>query len=190
MGIIKVKHCYKLKVEEHYSKSNPVLGHSGNKWLQGQQLHPDNHGCLFPEQAKSILCSLWKRHQGDRDHDQTPADHQSSSLTSTDVQAAGPDGIPGCVLRACVEQLTGVFKDIFNLSLALASVLACFKSTSIVAVLKHSNLTCLNDYHTVAFTPIAMMCFERLVLAHLKNASHPHSTHTSLPTAEIWVSRM
>ena len=30
-------------------------------------------------------------------------------------KAAGPAGIPGRVLRACAEQLEGVFTDIFNL---------------------------------------------------------------------------
>ncbi|CDR00746.1 unnamed protein product [Oncorhynchus mykiss] len=32
-------------------------------------------------------------------------------------KAAGPDGLPGRVLRACADQLAGVFTDIFNLSL-------------------------------------------------------------------------
>jgi hypothetical protein len=33
-------------------------------------------------------------------------------------KAADPDGIPSRVLRACADQLTGVFMDIFNLSLS------------------------------------------------------------------------
>ena len=37
-------------------------------------------------------------------------------------KAAGPDGIPGHVLRACPEQLARVFMDILNLSLAQAVV--------------------------------------------------------------------
>jgi hypothetical protein len=32
-------------------------------------------------------------------------------------KAAGSDGLPGCVLRACTDQLASVFTDIFNLSL-------------------------------------------------------------------------
>ena len=32
-------------------------------------------------------------------------------------KAAGPDRLPGSVLRACADQLTGVFTDIFNMSL-------------------------------------------------------------------------
>ncbi|KAI3369565.1 hypothetical protein L3Q82_024378 [Scortum barcoo] len=82
-------------------------------------------------------------------------DHQTLTLSPTDVQnalsqinarkAAGPDGIPGRVLRACAEQLAGVFTDIFNLSLAQTAIPACFKTTSIVPVPKHSSPTCLND---------------------------------------------
>ncbi|KAK3564904.1 hypothetical protein QTP86_030844 [Hemibagrus guttatus] len=69
------------------------------------------------------------------------ADHQPFTLTSTDVynvlsqinarKDAGPDGIPGCVLRACAEQLAGVFMNIFNLSLTHSVMPTCFKSTSI-----------------------------------------------------------
>ncbi|KAI2644416.1 RNA-directed DNA polymerase from mobile element jockey [Labeo rohita] len=107
-------------------------------------------------------------------------DHSPFTLTSSDVytalsrinarKAAGPDGIPGRVLRACAEQLAGVFTDIFNMSLAQAAVPACFKSTSIVPVPKHSSPTCLNDYRPVALTPIIIKCFERLVLTHLKDS--------------------
>ena len=31
-------------------------------------------------------------------------------------KAAQPDGLPGSVLRACADQLAGVFIDIFNMS--------------------------------------------------------------------------
>ena len=33
-------------------------------------------------------------------------------------KATGPDGIPGCILRACAEQVAGIFTAIFNLSLS------------------------------------------------------------------------
>ncbi|KAI5626698.1 hypothetical protein C0J50_13742 [Silurus asotus] len=84
-------------------------------------------------------------------------------------KAAGPDNIPGCIFRACAEQLAGVFVDIFNLSLVQAAVPTCFKCTSIVPVPKHSSPTCLNT-HPVALTPIVMKCFKWLVLAHLKDS--------------------
>ena len=50
--------------------------------------------------------------------------------------AAGPDGIPSRVLRACADQLTGVFMDIFNQSLSQSAVPICFKRAPIVPVPK------------------------------------------------------
>src|SRR4029434_10740693 len=110
-------------------------------------------------------------------------DNQPLTLSSTDVcaalsrtnarKAAGPDGIPGRVLRACAGQLTEVLTDIFNMSLAHAAVPTCFKTSSIVPVPKHSTAASLNDFHPVALTPTIMKCFERLVLAHLKTCLPP-----------------
>ena len=45
-------------------------------------------------------------------------------------KAAGPDGLPGRVLRACADQLAGVFTDIFNLSLTESAIPTCFKLTT------------------------------------------------------------
>ncbi|XP_048867272.1 E3 ubiquitin-protein ligase TRIM47-like isoform X2 [Brienomyrus brachyistius] len=50
-------------------------------------------------------------------------------------KAAGPDNIPGCVLRECTDHLAGVLPDIFNTSLNHSSVPACFTSTIIIPVL-------------------------------------------------------
>ena len=44
----------------------------------------------------------------------------------------------------------------------------CFKQTTIVPVPKNTKVTGLNDYRPVAFTSVAMKCFERLVMAHIK----------------------
>lgn len=73
-------------------------------------------------------------------------------------KAAGPDNIPGCALRVCSSELADVFTDIFNLS------------TTIVPIPKRSNVTCLNDYHPIALTPITMKFFERKVMTHIKKS--------------------
>ncbi|KAL0173686.1 hypothetical protein M9458_029654, partial [Cirrhinus mrigala] len=78
-------------------------------------------------------------------------------------KAAGPDGIPGRVLRACAFQLAGVFTDIFNLSFSLSVVPSCFKKSTIVPIPKKNKITCLNDWRPVALTPIFSKCFERLI---------------------------
>ncbi|KAI3358110.1 hypothetical protein L3Q82_002980 [Scortum barcoo] len=69
----------------------------------------------------------------------------------------------------CTDQLAGVFLDIFNLSLQLATVPVSLKTSIIVPVPKKSAVTCLNDYRPVALTPVIMKCFERIVLKHIKN---------------------
>ena len=84
-------------------------------------------------------------------------------------KAAGPDGLPGRVLKACADQLSSVFTDIFNLSLTESVIPTCFKQTTIVPVPKEVKVTCLNDYHSVALTSVAMKCFERLVMAHINS---------------------
>lgn len=76
-----------------------------------------------------------------------PSFHLHLTLWTTDVlkevssinahKAADPDGILVRVLRACAEQLEGVFKDILNLSHTVT--LMYFKTTSIVLVKKHSS---------------------------------------------------
>ena len=83
-------------------------------------------------------------------------------------KAAGPDGVAGRVLRNCGDQLTEVFTDIFNRSLALSHVPPCFKASTIIPVPKKTAVTCLNDYRPVALTPIPAKCLERLVMKHIR----------------------
>lgn len=67
-------------------------------------------------------------------------------------KAAGPDNIPGRVLRDCASELTDVFTDIFNILLRQAVVPTCFKTTTIIPVPKKSSPSCFNDYRPVALT--------------------------------------
>ncbi|KAI3376992.1 hypothetical protein L3Q82_000027 [Scortum barcoo] len=84
-------------------------------------------------------------------------------------KAEGPDKVSGRTLKLCADQLAGVFLDIFNLSLQLATVPVSLKTSIIVPVPKKSAVTCLNDYRPVALTPVIMKCFERIVLKHIKD---------------------
>ncbi|KAK3513974.1 hypothetical protein QTP70_000320 [Hemibagrus guttatus] len=79
---------------------------------------------------------------------------------------AGPDNIPGRVVRECAEQLvhSPIFTDIFNISLSSAVVPTCLKTTTIVPMPKKSTVSCLNNYRPVALTPIVLKYFERLVM--------------------------
>ena len=82
-------------------------------------------------------------------------------------KAAGPDGIPSHVLKACAKQMAGVFTYIFDLSLSQSVVPTCFKMATIVPVTKKAKITELNDYRPVALTSVIMKCFERLVKDHI-----------------------
>ncbi|KAI3352228.1 hypothetical protein L3Q82_005575 [Scortum barcoo] len=84
-------------------------------------------------------------------------------------KAAGPDNISGRVLKGCAYQLTEVLTDIFNTSLQQAVVPTCLKTATIIPIPKTPTVTGLNDYRPVALTPIVMKCFERLVMAHIKD---------------------
>ncbi|KAI3367286.1 hypothetical protein L3Q82_008334 [Scortum barcoo] len=52
---------------------------------------------------------------------------------------------------------------------AEAAVPTCLKTATIIPIPKTSTVTGLNDYRPVALTPIVMKCFERLVMAHIKD---------------------
>ena len=71
-------------------------------------------------------------------------------------KAAGPDGLPGRVLKACADQLASVFTDIFNLSLTESVIPTSFKQTTKIPVPKEAKVTCQNDYRPVALTSVAM----------------------------------
>ena len=79
------------------------------------------------------------------------------------LKAAGPDGIPSYVIRAYADQLAGVFKDIFNLSLSQSVVPSCFKMSTIVPVPKKAKATELNVYRPVALTSVIIKCFDRII---------------------------
>ncbi|KAI3372701.1 hypothetical protein L3Q82_023163, partial [Scortum barcoo] len=57
---------------------------------------------------------------------------------------------------------------------AEAVVPTCLKTATIIPIPKTSTVTGLNDYRPVALTPIVMKCFERLVMAHIKDCVDVH----------------
>ncbi|KAI4879698.1 hypothetical protein NFI96_007535 [Prochilodus magdalenae] len=95
-----------------------------------------------------------------------PPDDQVLCLTAADVRktlcrvnprkAAGPDNIPGRVLKECADQLTDVFTDIFDISLSSATVPTCLKATTIIPVLKKSSVSCLKHHHAEHWGPTGL----------------------------------
>ena len=98
---------------------------------------------------------------------------RSTLLRINPRKAAGPDNIPGRVLKDCAEELTDVLTDIFNISLSQAVVPSCFKETTIIPVPKKSSPSGFNDYRPVALTSTIMKCFERLVMKQIKSTLPP-----------------
>ncbi|KAK3513027.1 hypothetical protein QTP70_000185 [Hemibagrus guttatus] len=88
-------------------------------------------------------------------------------------KAPGPDGVTPVCLRTCGDQLAFIFSQIFNRSLELCEVPACFNRSTIIPIPKKPKMTGLNDYRPVALTSVVMKSFERLVLAYLKNITGP-----------------
>jgi hypothetical protein len=80
-------------------------------------------------------------------------------------KAAGPDRLPGRVLKACADQLSSIFTDIFNLSLTESVI----PNVSSRPPWSEAKVTCLNDYRPVPLVLVAMKCFERLVMAHINS---------------------
>ena len=91
------------------------------------------------------------------------------------LKAAGPDNIPGRVLRVCSAELAEVLTDIYNLSLSQSSVPTCFKTTTIVPLPKKNTITYLNDYCPNTFTSTEMKCFERIIMSHIKKTKTKES---------------
>ena len=68
-----------------------------------------------------------------------------------------PEGIPRSVLRVSADQLSGVFTDIFHLSLSQSADPTSFKMSTIVPVPKKAKVTELNDYRPVPLTSVIIV---------------------------------
>ena len=185
-GIKKAKADYRRRIEDHLSENNPRQVWQGIQQLTNYRGHNTttvNSSISLAEELNFFFARFETSRTSQTSASsppQPPPVHSTHSLTVQvqDVRrvlsgvnprkAAGPDGLPGKVLKGCADQLSQVFTTIFNLSLTQAIIPACLKSSTIIPVPKKSAPDTLNDYRPVALTPIIMKCFERLVLHHIK----------------------
>ncbi|KAK3510567.1 hypothetical protein QTP70_010587 [Hemibagrus guttatus] len=65
-----------------------------------------------------------------------------------------------------VNTLDLVYRNIPDSTLSL-------RHETIIVVPKKSPVSCLNDYHPIALTPITMKCFKMLIMRHIKNLLPP-----------------
>ncbi|KAL0148752.1 hypothetical protein M9458_055930 [Cirrhinus mrigala] len=182
-GIKKAKHQYAQKINNNFSDSKDTR----SLWQAIQTITDYKPLPQASDDDTSLPDALNHFYSRFETQNNTPAQKLHTSpndqvlcLSAADIRktlsrinlrkAAGPDNIPGRVLRECAAQLTDVLTDIFNTSLSQAVVPTCLKSTSIIPVPKKSPVSCLNDYRPIALTPIMMKCFERLVMHHIKSS--------------------
>lgn len=89
-------------------------------------------------------------HPGELPFSVSAEDVRRTLLRINTRKAAGPDNIPGRVLKDCAHELAEVLTDIFNTSLSQAVVPVCLKTSTILPVPKSSAMMCMNDYRPVA----------------------------------------
>ncbi len=182
-GIKNAKRSYGNKINNHFTNSRDTR----SLWQAIQTItdyKPPPQACDDDTSLPDALNHFYSRFEMQNDTSAqklpTPPNDQALCLSPADVRktlsrinprkAAGPDNIPGRVLKDCAEQLTDVLTDIFNTSLSQAVIPTCLKSTTIIPVPKKSPVSCLNDYRPIALTPIIMKCFERLVMHNIKTS--------------------
>ncbi|KAK3508723.1 hypothetical protein QTP70_004266 [Hemibagrus guttatus] len=161
------KRSYAKKLENQFSSNDPASVWKGLKDITNyktpspsteanQQLAEDLNGNPPPPPP-----ALWISED----------DVRQIFLKQKRRKAPGPDGVTPACLKTCADQLA--FSQIFNRSLELCEVPACFKHSTIIPIPKKPKITGLNDYRPVALTSVVMKSFERLVLAYLKNIIGP-----------------
>lgn len=185
-GIRTAKRAYKEKIENYVSDNDPRrvwqgLQHLTNYQGRKKEVTTTNDALLADE-----LNNYFSRFETNNLSNSFPSvvtDLPALTVQQHEVRqvfkavntrkAAGPDGVPGKVLKACCNELSSVFTTIFNLSLAQAIVPSSLKSATIIPIPKKSPSNSLADYRPVALTPLIMKCFERLVLKHVQANLHP-----------------
>lgn len=165
-GIYLAKLAHKQNIKEHFNSSDPWSMWQGIQTITDYKppnSTPPHSSPSVPNELNNLYARFDCKNKelplkADLTRDDLPLTLSTSDvcLTVSKVnarKAAGPDGIPGHVLRACAEQLADVFTDIFNLFFAHATVPTIFKTSTLELVPKHSYASALNDFRPVALTP-------------------------------------
>ncbi len=184
-GIRKAKTTYRKKIENHFTNLDPRQAWQGICHITGQNNSSSliNKSTSEAEQLNQFFSCFELKRTGTTISQASTANSQTFILQPAEVKktlckinarkTAGPDGIPGHVLRDCAAELGEVFTNIFNLSLFKCTVPTCLNTSTIVPVPKQAAITSLNDYRPIALTPVIMKCLARLVLHHIKTALPP-----------------
>lgn len=85
---------------------------------------------------------------------------------------AGPDPIPGAVVKASLNQLAGILTTLFNLSLIHAMFPTCLKTCTVIPIPipKKIGTDSLNDCRPLALRSVLMKCYEQIVSQHIRES--------------------
>ena len=128
--IKQAKHQYRAKIESHYTGSDARLMWQGLQTItdyKGKHSHELPSNTSLPDEPNHLYTRFEGSHTEAGMRAAAVPDDCVITLSVADVskpfkqlnihKAAGSDGLPGRVLRACTDQLASVFTDIFNMSL-------------------------------------------------------------------------
>lgn len=179
------KRHYKDKIERHLQENNSRMAWRGIKTIIGQN-HHSNTMVHSVEQANAMNdhFARWENAVP-----ANPISLEGSASVSIRVsceevgrifshikirKAAGPDRLEGTILKSCKEQLSPVFRGLYQKSLDTHKVPNIWKTAEIVPFPKKLKPDGQNDFRPVALTSVAMKCFERIILTHLKEQTKKH----------------
>ncbi|KAK3537444.1 hypothetical protein QTP70_010420 [Hemibagrus guttatus] len=178
-GIRKAKSDYRRSIEDHLNSNNSRHVWQGVRHLTNYRANleaADGDAMLAEELNLFFDCF---NVEPPETATVQPMVHSSFTLTAEEHEvrrtmqavnlrkAAGPNGIPGRVLKNCVDQLARVFTRIFNQSLSQSTVPPCLKSSTIIPLPKKPHISSLNNCWPIALTLVVMKCFEKMVRGHI-----------------------
>lgn len=134
-GISEAKLDYKRRIEDHFAVNDPRRAWQGIHHITNNKGSNSTFANMDDSLVEELNC-FFARIEVKRPN----SDPLSSPATSTHPltvqesdmrwvlrsvnlrKPAGPDRVPGKVLKACADQLSAVFSNIFNLTLAQAMI--------------------------------------------------------------------
>ena len=101
-------------------------------------------------------------------------------LSSIQHKATGPDGTPGRLLKTCADELSGVFKILFQTSIDSGMVPDEWKSAHIVPVFKKGDKTVPENYRPISLTSISCKILEHVIHSTVMDHLDRHNLLTPL----------
>ncbi|KAK3575670.1 hypothetical protein QTP86_031626 [Hemibagrus guttatus] len=134
------KRSYAKKLEHQFSSNDPASVWKGLKYITNYKTPSPS-----TEANQQLAEDL---------NDNPPPPPPALRISEDDVRqiflkqkrrkAPGPDGVTPACLKTCADQLAFIFSQIFNRSLELCEVPACFKRSTIIPIPKKPKITGLN----------------------------------------------